>query len=778
MSVFTASAGKPRRVHVSAEKREPRGFSGFFLGRSALLVASAMLFTGFGGLSATQAAAAILSVPAGFATIQAAVNAAGPGDTVEVSTGTYHEFVSFPASGTAGNPITLAAKAGNTPVIDGTGLATSDLDGLVYIENRSYITISGMEIANLSASNPSHFPAGIWVRGTSHHIQLLGNTVHHIENAGCASCGAHGIAVYGTSGTSSLHDVTIDGNEVRNCILGWSESMVVNGNVEDFTITNNVVHDNNNIGIVAIGFEGECVGCSDALDQARDGVIADNLVYNIDSQGNPSYGNERSANGIYVDGGARIVIERNIVHDSNIGIELASEHGGKATSDVTVRSNFVYRSQTIGMSIGGYDKQRGSTENCRIVHNTLYDNDTDHSGGGELLMQYDTQGNVIENNIIYANSQNQFIANEFTLNSGNTIDHNIYYSTAGAAGSFWVWKTTPYDGFAAWKAGSGNDASSLFTDPMLVSPAAGNLHVSAGSPAIGAAVALAGGAAGTLDIDSTARVSGGAAEIGADELACGNNVTEGDEECDDGNSTSGDGCDANCTNTACGNGIATLGESCDDGNLAAGDCCNAACQFESAGSSCDDGEVCTFGDECNGAGVCAGTAELEPSCLTPDPATGGSRLKLRGEGTSADRLSWAWGKGDAIDLGTLGDPTATDDYAFCVFVNDGVTPSLLMSALAPAGSSWAFTSSSLKFASSSLAPDGLKQILFKAGDAGRGKIKLKGQGSALGLSSLGFGPMATVSAELRNVATGECYGATYASPFRTDEPTRFDDKTD
>ena len=66
-------------------------------------------------------------------------------------------------------------------------------------------------------------------------------------------------------------------------------------------------------------------------------------------------------------------------------------------------------------------------------------------------MQYDTQNNLIENNIIYANSQNQFIANEFTLNSGNTIDHNIYFSTAGAASSFWVWKTTPYDGFAAWK---------------------------------------------------------------------------------------------------------------------------------------------------------------------------------------------------------------------------------------------------------------------------------------------------------------------------------------
>ena len=730
------------------------------------------------GLSAgSPALAAILEVPADYATIQLAVNAAGPGDTVEVSTGTYSEFVPGPASGLPGSPITLTAKAGHTPVIDGSALATTDLEGLIYIENRSYITVSGMEIANLTASAPTHFPAGIWVRGTSHHIELLGNTVHHISTAGCGNCGAHGIAVYGTSASASIHDVVIDGNEVRDCVLGWSESLVVNGNVEDFAITNNVVHDNDNIGIVAIGFEGECIGCSDALDQARDGLIADNHVYNIDSLGNPAYGNDRSADGIYVDGGARITIERNIVHDCNIGIEIASEHGGKATSEVTVRNNFVYRSHSIGMAMGGYDQQRGSTEDCEIVHNTLYDNDTDHSGGGELLVSYDTRDNVIENNIIYANSQNQFIANEFSLNSGNVVDHNIYFSTDGAASSFWVWKTVPYDGFAAWKAGSGNDANSLFTDPMLVSPATGNLHITSGSPAIGAAIAL-GAIAGTLDIDGTPRVSGGAAEIGADELACGNGAVEGDEECDDGNLDDDDGCDSNCTNTACGNGIVTDGEGCDDGNLAAGDCCGATCAFEADGAPCDDGEVCTFNDECDSDGTCGGTKALEPSCFLPDPGTAGSRLTMRGEGTSSDRLGWTWGKGAAIDLTGIGSPATTDDYALCVFSDDGDEQSLIVSALAPAGSAWTPGTRAVKYSASNLEPGGIKQILLKTGDAGRAKIKVKGQGTRLGLDGLGFGGVGTVSVELRNVATGECWGATYESPFRTDDVERFDDRTD
>lgn len=722
--------------------------------------------------AAAPAPAATLSVPGAYATIQAAVNAAVPGDVVEVSTGTYHEFVSFPASGTAGNPITLRAKPGHTPVIDGTGLATTDLDGLVFLEDRSYITVSGLEIANLTASSPSHFPAGIWVRGQGQHIELRNNVVHHIRNAGCASCGAHGIGVYGTSAAASIHDLVIDGNEVRDCVLGWSESVVVNGNVENWEITNNTVHDNNNIGIDAIGYEGECSGCGES-DRARDGLIAGNLVYNIDSASNPSYGGGRSADGIYVDGGTRIVIERNTVHHANIGIEAASEHSGKSTSDIVIRSNFVSKSHTAGISIGGYDTRRGSTDDCAIVHNTLYDNDTDGNGIGEIYVQFDTHGNTIENNVVFAGAQNRFVTNDFTANSGNTVDHNLYFSAGGAAPSEWTWKTTGYTGFAAWKAGSGNDANSVFVDPQLANVATGDLHLTGGSPAIGAAVALPGGLAGTTDIDGTPRVSGAAADLGADELACGDGNVNADEECDDGNLTDGDGCDSNCTVTACGNGIAAGAEQCDDGNAAAGDCCSALCTFEAGGSPCDDGEACTFTDACDGAGACEGSAAIEPACALPDPLGAGSRLSL-----VSYRLGWSWGKGGAIALAGLGDPTTTDDYRLCVFADDGVSPRVVLSAAAPAGPEWTASSTGLKYKSSTLAPDGIKQVLFKAGDAGRAKIKVKGLGPLLSVGALGFGPSATVSAELRNMTTGACFAAEYTSPFRADDVWRFDDKTD
>ena len=45
-------------------------------------------------------------------------------------------------------------------------------------------------------------------------------------------------------------------NELANLTLGSSEALVVNGNVKDFRIEGNKVHDTNNIGIDVIGFEG------------------------------------------------------------------------------------------------------------------------------------------------------------------------------------------------------------------------------------------------------------------------------------------------------------------------------------------------------------------------------------------------------------------------------------------------------------------------------------------------------------------------------------------
>ncbi|HEY5922374.1 MAG TPA: DUF4215 domain-containing protein, partial [Kofleriaceae bacterium] len=58
--------------------------------------------------------------------------------------------------------------------------------------------------------------------------------------------------------------------------------------------------------------------------------------------------------------------------------------------------------------------------------------------------------------------------------------------------------------------------------------------------------------------------------------ACGNNVVDIDELCDDGNQTSGDGCRADCRKVEdCGDAILDDGEGCDDGNANPADGCDA-----------------------------------------------------------------------------------------------------------------------------------------------------------------------------------------------------------
>jgi hypothetical protein len=282
--------------------------------------------------------------------IQYAMDRVGAGSTVNVMNGVYNETVTFPRSGTSGNYIVLQNSPGDTPVIDGTGLPISGETGLVVIENKAFVKLIGFEIRNLKAGGSSSaFPAGIWIRGNGAFIEIRNNSVHDIENS-CNRCGAHGIAVYGRDPNASIHDIVIDGNQVYNGQFGWSESMVLNGNVENFVVSNNVVHDNDNIGIDFIGYEGE--NPDPALDRARDGTVVGNLVYNIDSYGNPAYGTERSAGGIYVDGGTNIIIERNIVHHANLGVELASEHRGKNTSYITLRDNFFYDNTQTGIAMG------------------------------------------------------------------------------------------------------------------------------------------------------------------------------------------------------------------------------------------------------------------------------------------------------------------------------------------------------------------------------------------------------------------------------------------
>ncbi len=90
----------------------------------------------------------------------------------------------------------------------------------------------------------------------------------------------------------------IKNNEVTNLKLRLSEAIAVNGNVDSFEVNNNKVHDNN-IRIVLIGHE-EIYPVA-ALDQARNGIVRNNIAHYNSSFINPSY-NETYQNAQFLKG--------------------------------------------------------------------------------------------------------------------------------------------------------------------------------------------------------------------------------------------------------------------------------------------------------------------------------------------------------------------------------------------------------------------------------------------------------------------------------------------
>ena len=267
-----------------------------------------------------------------FRTLQHAADVATPGATVDVRGGTYCQQLVIHVSGdAAGGYITFRSAPGEKSVLDGSCLTPKvGPSAMVTLHNVSYIRIQGLEIRNYKTDGRLHIPFGIRVYGSGSHIQILNNDVHHIEQTypgrlrSGSGANGFGIAVYGTDVKAPISNLVVDGNSVHHLQTGSSESLVLNGNVRNFRVTRNTVHDNNNIGIDIIGYERTAP--DPRVDRARDGVVSQNLVYNITSRGNPAYGNDVSADGIYVDGGTRILIERNVIHDVDFGLELASEH--------------------------------------------------------------------------------------------------------------------------------------------------------------------------------------------------------------------------------------------------------------------------------------------------------------------------------------------------------------------------------------------------------------------------------------------------------------------
>ena len=372
-----------------------------------------------------------------FPSISKAVESAKKGDTIKVYPGKYTEKVYI-----ENDDLTIVGEEGAVICGGNRVKPKNEEDALLYI-NGSNISVSNLEFTDFVLSGPSEEinPKAIEIDEGSKYITISDCKIHDMGvnyTKKSDDYNAHGIIACAQPDNPIQH-LTIQNCELYNLKLGQSEALVVNGNVTDFHIVNNYIHNCDNIAIDAIGYEQTKEGEKSAeKDRAHNGEICNNTVSTISSVNNISYGTgEVGAVGIYVDGGYDVDIFDNYVADCDIGIEVSTEHPDKVVTGVDVHDNVLVRNNGwAGISIGGSDiGDNGIAAMNSIRNNTVY-----NTANACLCIQYtppkeleidgnkttETQ-NIIENNIFIATDSAKVCHKEFEkedptgINTSNNI---------------------------------------------------------------------------------------------------------------------------------------------------------------------------------------------------------------------------------------------------------------------------------------------------------------------------------------------------------------------
>ena len=277
------------------------------------------------------AAQTTINVPADYATIQAAINASNPYDTIIVAAGTYPEAITI---GTPNLTLQSASKWG--AVIRPTSTPVGWPEAVIYI-TADGVTVDGFEIDGTTVCDN-----GILGWETSG-LTIKNNKIHGAVRAwdGC------GILLFSWGNSGTVYNNLIEGNEVYDTGRMGIMVMDYGGTQQTYTVTSgntitgNTVHD---VWKVTWGDHGGGI----QINLAKDCSITNNLVYNV----------RNGQRGIYMYGSATgNTITSNTIRDNPIGIQLwISGEGGSPQIDwgsdtaasPELRYNNIYNNSSYG----------------------------------------------------------------------------------------------------------------------------------------------------------------------------------------------------------------------------------------------------------------------------------------------------------------------------------------------------------------------------------------------------------------------------------------------
>lgn len=192
-----------------------------------------VMLLSFSLISTMPAQAATINVPAQYPTIQAAVNAASPGDTIIVAAGTYEEQIDI-----GKNLVIQGAGQGNTiiksPVLLSLKFSTpSPNKPIVYVHNGAQVTIQSLTVDGAGRGNGNVRFEGIAFYNAGGVVQDI--TITMVRETPISGA-QHGVGLYAFSNDNILRNLTISNNTVSDyqkngmALSGQGLSVSVKGN--------------------------------------------------------------------------------------------------------------------------------------------------------------------------------------------------------------------------------------------------------------------------------------------------------------------------------------------------------------------------------------------------------------------------------------------------------------------------------------------------------------------------------------------------------------------